>query len=79
MATGRHDAHFYEDALSLAQRVAQHLRDALVAGGGAIALARAEHLAMFERVLADPKAPRTPDLGGKASTAELGRAIAAAI
>jgi signal transduction histidine kinase len=57
MATGRHDAHFYEDALSLAQRVAQHFRDALVAGGGAIALARAEHLAMFERVLADQGVP----------------------
>jgi tartrate dehydrogenase/decarboxylase/D-malate dehydrogenase len=36
-------------------------------------------VAAIERVLADPKAPRTPDLGGKASTSELGRAIAAAI
>ena len=33
----------------------------------------------IERVLADPSAPRTPDLGGRASTAELGRAIAAQI
>jgi len=33
----------------------------------------------IERVLADPAAPRTPDLGGKAGTAHLGRAIAAAI
>jgi len=33
----------------------------------------------IERVLADPAAPRTPDLGGKAGTADLGRAIAAAI
>jgi tartrate dehydrogenase/decarboxylase/D-malate dehydrogenase len=33
----------------------------------------------IELVLADPKAPRTPDLGGKASTVELGRTIAAAI
>jgi signal transduction histidine kinase len=54
---GRHDAHFYEDALSLAQRVAQHLGDALVAGGGAIALARAEHLAMFDRILTDQGVP----------------------
>jgi signal transduction histidine kinase len=50
---GRHDAYFYEDAAGLATRVAAHLRDALVAGGGAIALARGEHLAMFERVLAE--------------------------
>lgn len=59
MATscGRHDAHFYEDAVALAQRVAQHLGDALVEGGGAIALARAENLAMFERVLADRGIP----------------------
>ncbi|HKE40509.1 MAG TPA: tartrate dehydrogenase [Casimicrobiaceae bacterium] len=32
-----------------------------------------------ETVLAEPKAPRTPDLGGKATTAELGKAIAQAI
>ena len=31
------------------------------------------------RVLADPAAPRTPDLGGKAGTRELGAAIAAAL
>ncbi len=33
----------------------------------------------METVLSDPAGPRTPDLGGKASTAELGGAIAAAI
>jgi len=33
----------------------------------------------IERVLADPKAPKTPDLGGKAKTRELGDAIAAAL
>jgi tartrate dehydrogenase/decarboxylase/D-malate dehydrogenase len=33
----------------------------------------------IEAVLADKAAPRTPDIGGKATTAELGRAIAAAI
>ena len=33
-------------------------------------------LAAIEAVLADPQAPRTPDLGGKARTVELGRAIA---
>jgi tartrate dehydrogenase/decarboxylase / D-malate dehydrogenase len=33
-------------------------------------------VAAVERVLADPAAPRTPDLGGRASTTELGRAIA---
>jgi tartrate dehydrogenase/decarboxylase/D-malate dehydrogenase len=32
-----------------------------------------------ERVLADPSAPRTPDIGGRATTVELGRAIAATI
>jgi len=36
-------------------------------------------VAAIERVLADPAAPRTPDLGGKARTTDLGRAIAAAI
>jgi tartrate dehydrogenase/decarboxylase/D-malate dehydrogenase len=33
----------------------------------------------IEAVLTDPAAPRTPDIGGKATTVELGRAIAAAI
>src|SRR5438046_1741917 len=33
----------------------------------------------IERVLADTAAPRTPDLGGRATTTELGRAIAAAL
>jgi tartrate dehydrogenase/decarboxylase/D-malate dehydrogenase len=33
----------------------------------------------IEATLADRSAPRTPDLGGKATTAELGKAIAAAI
>jgi len=33
----------------------------------------------IERVLADPSAPRTPDLGGRATTTDLGRAIAANI
>ena len=36
-------------------------------------------VAAIERVLADPKAPRTPDLGGRANTTDLGRAIAAAL
>ncbi|HEY7904015.1 MAG TPA: tartrate dehydrogenase [Casimicrobiaceae bacterium] len=36
-------------------------------------------VAAIEHVLADPHAPRTPDLGGRANTADLGRAIAAAI
>jgi tartrate dehydrogenase/decarboxylase/D-malate dehydrogenase len=36
-------------------------------------------VAAIERVLADPKAPKTPDLGGSAKTAELGAAIAALI
>ncbi len=35
-------------------------------------------VAAIEHVLADPHAPRTPDLGGRANTADLGRAIAAA-
>jgi tartrate dehydrogenase/decarboxylase/D-malate dehydrogenase len=35
--------------------------------------------AAIARVLADPKAPKTPDLGGKAKTRELGDAIAAAL
>src|SRR4030095_3039138 len=33
----------------------------------------------IEGVLADPRAPRTPDMGGKAGTTELGRAIASAV
>ena len=36
-------------------------------------------VAAIERVLADPSAPRTPDIGGKATTDEVSRAIAAAI
>jgi tartrate dehydrogenase/decarboxylase/D-malate dehydrogenase len=36
-------------------------------------------VAAIERTLADPAAPRTPDLGGRATTVELGRAIAGAI
>jgi tartrate dehydrogenase/decarboxylase/D-malate dehydrogenase len=36
-------------------------------------------VAAIERVLADPKAPRTPDVGGKAGTSDVGKAIAAAI
>jgi len=35
--------------------------------------------AAIAKVLADPKAPKTPDLGGKAKTKELGDAIAAAL
>ena len=34
-------------------------------------------MAAIERVLADKDAPKTPDLGGRATTVELGRAIAA--
>jgi tartrate dehydrogenase/decarboxylase/D-malate dehydrogenase len=33
----------------------------------------------IETVLADPDAPRTPDLGGRASTADLGRAVVEAL
>jgi len=36
-------------------------------------------VAAIEGVLADKDSPRTPDLGGKASTSDLGKAIAAAI
>jgi tartrate dehydrogenase/decarboxylase/D-malate dehydrogenase len=36
-------------------------------------------VAAIESVLADPTAPRTPDLGGHATTTELGRAIAGAL
>jgi tartrate dehydrogenase/decarboxylase / D-malate dehydrogenase len=38
-----------------------------------------EIVTAIERVLADPKAPRTPDIGGKSSTSDVGKAIAAAI
>ncbi len=43
---------------------------------------RAAHdhvVTQIEALLADPHAPRTPDLGGNASTAELGRALAQAV
>jgi len=33
----------------------------------------------IEAVLADKSAPRTPDIGGKATTVELGKAIADAV
>jgi tartrate dehydrogenase/decarboxylase/D-malate dehydrogenase len=33
----------------------------------------------IERLLADPAAPRTRDIGGKAGTVEVGKAIAALI
>jgi tartrate dehydrogenase/decarboxylase/D-malate dehydrogenase len=36
-------------------------------------------LAAIETVLADPAAPRTPDLGGRAGTGDLGQAIAARV
>ena len=36
-------------------------------------------VAAIERVLADSGSPRTPDLGGKAVTSDLGKAIAAAL
>jgi tartrate dehydrogenase/decarboxylase/D-malate dehydrogenase len=36
-------------------------------------------LSGIEAVLADPAAPRTPDLGGRAGTADLGRALAAQV
>jgi tartrate dehydrogenase/decarboxylase/D-malate dehydrogenase len=36
-------------------------------------------VAAIERLLADPSAPRTPDIGGRASTTELGGALAALI
>jgi tartrate dehydrogenase/decarboxylase/D-malate dehydrogenase len=41
--------------------------------------AAADIVAAIERVLADPAAPRTRDMGGTASTTEMGKAIAAAI
>jgi tartrate dehydrogenase/decarboxylase/D-malate dehydrogenase len=33
----------------------------------------------IETLLADPEAPRTADLGGRASTTDLGRALVAAL
>ena len=36
-------------------------------------------VAAIERVLADKGSPRTPDLGGKASTTDLAKAIADAL
>ena len=36
-------------------------------------------VAAIEAVLADPAAPRTADLGGSASTSDVGRAVAARI
>jgi tartrate dehydrogenase/decarboxylase/D-malate dehydrogenase len=36
-------------------------------------------LAAIEAVLSDPHAPRTPDLGGRAGTRDLGLALAAAV
>jgi tartrate dehydrogenase/decarboxylase/D-malate dehydrogenase len=36
-------------------------------------------IAAIERVLSDKDAPKTPDLGGRATTGDLGRAIAAQI
>jgi len=41
--------------------------------------ASAAIVAAIERVLADARAPKTPDLGGKATTAELGAVIAASL
>ena len=41
--------------------------------------AAASVLGAIERVLADPAAPRTPDIGGKATTEDVGKAIAAAV
>lgn len=41
--------------------------------------AAAATMKAIERVLSDPEAPRTPDLGGSASTSDLAAAIAAAV
>jgi tartrate dehydrogenase/decarboxylase / D-malate dehydrogenase len=38
-----------------------------------------EIVTAIERLLADPKAPRTPDIGGKSGTSDVGKAIATAI
>jgi tartrate dehydrogenase/decarboxylase/D-malate dehydrogenase len=43
------------------------------------AAAAAAVVRAIETVLADPAAPRTPDMGGKATTSDVGKAIAAAI
>jgi len=43
------------------------------------AAAAADIVAAIERVLAAPDSPRTPDLGGTARTADVGRAIASAL
>jgi tartrate dehydrogenase/decarboxylase/D-malate dehydrogenase len=40
------------------------------------AAAAAAVIKAIETVLADPEGPRTPDMGGRASTSDLGRAIA---
>jgi tartrate dehydrogenase/decarboxylase/D-malate dehydrogenase len=39
--------------------------------------AGAEVLAAIEKLLADPQAPKTRDIGGTAGTADVGRALAA--
>jgi tartrate dehydrogenase/decarboxylase / D-malate dehydrogenase len=36
-------------------------------------------LGAIESLLADPRAPRTPDLGGNASTRDVGAAIASVV
>ena len=41
--------------------------------------AAAAVVSAIERVLADPSAPRTPDIGGRATTVDVGKAIAAAV
>jgi tartrate dehydrogenase/decarboxylase / D-malate dehydrogenase len=41
--------------------------------------AGADVVTAIEQVLGDPTAPRTPDLGGTATTEDLGKAIAEAI
>jgi tartrate dehydrogenase/decarboxylase/D-malate dehydrogenase len=43
------------------------------------AAAAAAVVRAIESVLADPAAPRTPDMGGKATTSEVGKAIAATL
>ncbi len=41
--------------------------------------AAAAIVAAIERILGDAKAPRTADIGGKATTVDVGKAIAAAV